>query len=363
MRIFLSAGEASGDAYGATLAREIRKLDPEVCLEGVGGPLMRSAGVRILVDSSGWGAISISHALAVVPRAMAGLARARSALTPAGDVFVPIDFGAFNVPLARCAKAAGWRVVMFIPPGSWRRDRQGKDVPAIADVVVTPFPWSAELLAGIGVRAHFLGHPIKQLGQPPPAGPREAVAILPGSRRHEVTSNLPIIAEAVHGLDRPAVFAVAPGLDVDWLAAEWRRLAPRRTDDRFSAEGSGHVLAQCRAAVVCSGTATLEAALVRCPMVVVYRLSRATSIEAKLLRIRRPKFVALPNIILDRAVVPELVHEEARPEAIRLHLEGLLANGEARSAQISAFEELEDVLGPADAITAAARLILQEARS
>ena len=368
-RVFLSAGEASGDAYGAALARQMGAYD----FEGVGGPRMAAAGVRLHGDTSTWGAISIVQSLAVAPRALRGYYRAKRQMsrgTP--GLFIPIDFGYANIRLAKHAKRLGWKVLYFVPPGSWRRDRQGRDLPAITDAIVTPFSWSAEILNRMGANAHWFGHPIKQLlrgaGGPLGSGEpgqdargthgrdaRATVAVLPGSRAHEIEENLPIVAAALPS-DRRAEFALAPTVDADAFRDRWAALAPERREDLFTPSDTAGVLSRARAAIVCSGTATLEAALCRCPMVVVYRVSRAMEIEAKLIGFKRPKFIALPNILLDRPVVPELVQEEASPEAVRRHLGELLEDGVARRAQLDDFAELDRILGPEDAITRAAQL-------
>lgn len=355
MRVFISAGEASGDAYGAALAREI---GTSATFEGMGGVRMAAEGVQLHANTSTWGAISIAQSLAVVPRALSGYFRTRRALkkgTP--GVFVPIDFGWVNIRLARHAKAAGWKVVYFIPPGSWRRDRQGGDLPGLTDAIVTPFPWSAALLTAAGANAHFFGHPIKQLLRD--ASQNEArtdqIAVLPGSRVHELEENLPTIAASIP--ETPVEFALAPSVDLTEFKARWGRLAPQRQNDRFAVGNTAAVLRRSRAGIVCSGTATLEAALSACPMVVIYRVSRSMELEAKIIGFKRPKYIALPNILLDRDVVPELIQDEATPTAIRGYLDAIYADSEVRERQLADFRELDQLLGRDDAVTRTAELI------
>ncbi|AIE85653.1 lipid-A-disaccharide synthase [Fimbriimonas ginsengisoli] len=445
MRIFISAGEASGDAYGAALAREMQRLSPRIeakefeeivrgsmfwpaapdgatpdessekirngfsellgyALEdyvpsdlnlddlfqtpwaeiparlyerliaecpgrmtphlyaGIGGRRMREAGIDLVADSGNWGAISITQSLKVVPRVLGGYFAAKTQLRQdAPGLFIPIDFGYANIRLARHAKRFGWKVLYFVPPGSWRRDRQGRDLPQLTDAISTPFEWSAEILRRMGANAHWFGHPIKQLLGDARARNeiRQGVAILPGSRRHEIAENLPLIAEVLSKGDYgPAEFGLAPTVDVEDFRKEWTRLAPSRPGDRFTAGDTAGVLRRGRAGIVCSGTATLEAALCECPMVVVYRLSPAVMIEAKLLRIKRPKFIALPNILLDRTLVPEFVQDEATPAAVAEALTAIWKDGQARESQLQGFRELDILLGPDDAITQTAKLAL-----
>lgn len=352
MRITLSAGEASGDAMGAGLARAIRDLAPEAELSGLGGARMAEAGVRLVDDSSRWGAISVAQSLRVAFRAVRGAKRLVKELRRGEPgVFVPIDFGFLNVRLARKAKSLGWKVLYFMPPASWRRDRQGADLPSVSDEIVTPFSWSAETLREMGATVHWYGHPLKALRAFPAGEVPEGryVAALPGSRSHELASHLPYFAEVVRGLPERVVFALPKGTDAAAIRAEWGRLAPERTLDEFRSDAVRPTLAGARAALVCSGTATLEAALAGTPMVVVYVLSPAMRREAALIRYRRPRHIALPNILLDRRAVPEHAEREpVDPAVVRADLDRLLADSPEREGQIAAFRELDGLLGPGE---------------
>lgn len=363
MRTFISAGEASGDAYGAEIAREIRRLGAsDLSFEGLGGGRMQDAGVELLADTGAWGAITFVHSLAAVPRVLRGYFAASRALArrPPG-LFVPIDFGFVNIRLAAQAKRNGWKVLYFVPPGSWRRDRQGKDLAKLTDAISTPFPWSAELLRAAGADAHWFGHPLRQLLRNRLAsqsmGERQGLAVLPGSRRHEIAENLPLIAEVVKRYDLgPVEFGLAPAVRIASFERLWKRLAPGRSGDQFTQGDTPGVLLRARAAIVCSGTATLEAALCHCPMVVVYRVGRLVELEAKIVGFKRPKFMALPNILLDRAAIPEFLQERATPEAVGEAVISLVSDPAARSSQLEAFTEIESLLGSDDAITKTAEL-------
>ncbi|MCX7800804.1 MAG: hypothetical protein N2109_10735 [Fimbriimonadales bacterium] len=363
MRIVLSAGEASGDAYGAALVRHARPLLPDAQWAALGGRRLLAAGVSLWEDTSSWGAMGVVQSLRVAPRAAIGFYRTlRRLRSEQPGWLVPIDFGFFNTRLARRAKGLGWKVLYFIPPGCWRRDRGGQGLRELVDAVSTPFPWSAENLRRDGIQAHWFGHPLRQLvqeagGDAPER--REALAVLPGSRLHELEANLPALAEALRDWPTPIVFPVAPTLAAETLRERWLRLTGRAGDE-FRTDGAARALLGCRAAVVCSGTATLEAALCGCPMVVVYRLSRAMRVEVRLLRIR-VRHISLPNILLQRSAVPELVDDAATPQAIRGQAEAVW-HGPAREDQLLAFRELEGLLGPADGIARTAQLLASLAR-
>ena len=323
----------------------------------VGGQNLHQAGAALVADSSNWGAVGIAEALKMVPKAWVGYDEARRRLTRHDPgLFVPIDFGYLNIKLARRAKAAGWKVLYFVPPGSWRRDKQGADLPDVTDAIVTPFAWSAEILNGMGADARFFGHPLKSIvAKVPDAERRSGVTMLPGSRKHEVKHNLPLMAEVARSLQCELRIGVAPNLAVESLERTWNRLrGPAAT---FTRDGRSALKAS-RAAVVCSGTATLEAALCRCPSVIVYRVSKVIELEYL---VRRPKigFIGLPNIILDRPVVPELVQYDATPQGVLTRLVPLLEDGAVRQSQLDAFEEIDTACGPSDCFERTAELAME----
>jgi len=355
-RVFFSAGEASGDAYAAELAIRVLGEWPGALLQGVGQARSRAAGISVVVDSSSWGAVSVSEAVKAAGRVLVGLRRARRALAdgPPG-VLVVIDFGAFNVPLARTAKRLGWKVVYFVPPGSWRRGPAGKDLPLVSDVAVTPFEWNERALREAGAQAYWYGHPLKQLvAQTPIPEPREGVALLPGSRPHEVAQNLGLMAEVTAGMGEPLWLAPAPAFSDEEILRLWAA-AGGRAEVRI-VRPARSALAGARAAIVCSGTATLEAALLRCPHVIVYRGSRWMELEVKV-RGARIDHIGLPNILLERRAVPEFVLRGAEPGPVGAALQKLLEDGPERAEQLRAFEEVNALCGGADALDRAAELI------
>ncbi len=331
---------------------------------GLGGRKFMAEAETVLVDSSLWGAIGIVEAARVLPRVARGYFRAREILAsrPPG-LFIPIDFGFVNIKLARLAKAHGWSVLYYMPPGSWRKDKQGSDLPAIANEIVTPFPWSSEILNRMGASAHFFGHPLKQmiadaLASGPPAKRENLLAILPGSRIHEVERNLPIIAASIDGLPLDIELAAASSLTDEKLRtvidSVWPAgcLKPKIIRDTY------RLLSEARAAIVCSGTATLEAALCGCPCLVMYRGSKAMEIEFAL---RKPRFnyISLPNILLDRPAIPELIQRDAEPRQMRRLVEDLLTEGPARASQLEDFREIDLMSGPRDAVSQTAGLALK----
>lgn len=341
MKVFFSAGEASGDTYASLIALELGRWLPISEMSGIGGRRMEDAGIKILASSRIWGAMGIWQSVLVAPRIARGYFSVTAKLKKEKPgLLVAIDFGFFNIRLAKWAKKQGWKVIYFVPPGSWRRDKQGKDLPFITDHVVTPFPWSADLLRQMGASVSFWGHPLAEMVARTPDQPvREGIALLPGSRMHEVQYNLPAMAEAAKKLPGPFRFGVAQTLDPEELERRWTALGgPPAT---YS--GTVHeVLKSSRAAIVCSGTATLESALCLCPCCVIYKGSAMMNLEYKIVN---PKFdfFALPNILAGKKIVEELLQEQATSENIVAALTHVL-DGPGRDAQLKEFARIKDEL-------------------
>lgn len=367
-RIFISAGEASGDALGGALIQRLAALNSNLTFEGVGGAKMAESGARIVANSRHWGAISILESLKVAPRVMAGYRQAKSALFGGiPGLFVAIDFGFVNVRLIKFAKAYGWKTLYFMPPGSWRRpegDRPCKR-PAFlgsADAIVTPFAWSEEWLKGFGADVHWFGHPLKELlaVQPNSVEPinEGAVVFLPGSRNHELGTNLPLFAELAK-TQAKTVLVVAPNLSLPKVEAIWRRSLPDRAWHQVVQRPVIEVLQGAKAAVVCSGTAALEAALCGCPHLVMYKFPPIAEWEAKLVGFKMPKYIGMGNIILDRPAIPEFIQAEATLPNLSSALEKIIADTKTKQDQAIAFDQISQALGGNRAISQTAELALK----
>jgi lipid-A-disaccharide synthase len=360
--VLISTGEPSGDAVGAALLREMRALGFDGKAYAVGSVRLRDAGAEIIANSSTWGALGVYQAVKKAPRLIAGgLGVFRWIKREKPDLVIAIDFGFMNVRACKVAKKCDLKTFYFLPPGSWRRDRAGDDLPAIADRIATQFPWSEKMLRDKGANVQWVGHPVKQMVGDVSSGVRPLLAILPGSRRHEIELNLPVMARATQLLERELsgltiTIACAPTADGRWVQTLWSRhcsLPATVTQD-----GAINALKYAKAAIVCSGTATLEAAICKTPMVVVYVLDKLMVAEAKLVRLKFD-FIAQPSILLNRLVAPELFYVNATPERVAQELKPLLTESDARRKQLADFDEIETLLGPGDAITRAARIALE----
>ena len=367
LRVLLIAGEASGDLHGAAFVRALRQRVPTVEIAGVGGAHLRDAGMRILIhtaDVSTMGLVETFGTIGRLVRAYRRLVRFLDTERP--QLVVLIDYPEFNLLIARQAKRRGIRVFYFIGPQvwAWRRGRV-RTIQRRVDKLGVVFPFEEGLYNSNGrVLAEFIGHPLLDVVRPTRSvaetrirygldAQRRTLALLPGSRKKEVRYLLGPLCAAADVLARDgwqAVVAVAPDLDESDLAAavNGQRLAvPLARGDTYN------VVAAADAAIVASGTATLETALLGCPMVIVYRMAPFTYWLARLLV--RVDWIGMPNIILQHPVFPELVQRAVTPAAMAAAVRDL----QGRRAEVGeALDTLRTNLGEAGAAERAANLAL-----
>ena len=365
--ILISAGEASGDMYAAQLARALQARTG-VHLFGMGGPKMREAGVEIVADASEIAVVGITevlHRLPAVWRAWRRLDREAVRRKPA--LAITVDSPGFNFGLARRLKKHDIRIVYFISPQIWAwRPGRMRWIQRRFECVLVIFPFEEEIYRKAGVAVDFVGHPLVDSVRPQMTREQFAarfgldekcpiVALLPGSRPSEIRRSMPIIAEACAALQKSApvqfVLVVASGLDAH-IFDSYARM------DLHITPATGVVydaLAAADCAVVSSGTATVEAALLGAPMVVVYRLSGLTAMIAQRL-VRTPLF-AMVNLISGRQVVPELIQDKFTAEALEREIRRLLDSPQERERQKRDLAGVRLKLGPGGAIERAAQVI------
>jgi lipid-A-disaccharide synthase len=374
-RILLVTGEASGDLHGAHLAAAIVAQDPTVEVVGIGGAAMRAAGVTLIPNVPQLDVMGLIGLSAV--RTWIGRLRAvrRILRSEPWDLVVFIDNPGLNLHFARVAKAAGRRVLYYIAPQVWAwRPGRMKWIRRRVDHVVVILPFEARLYERAGVRCTFVGHPLLdsvaphydktalrrryQLRESAPV-----VGLLPGSRAAEVTMLLPLLLEtaAQTAAREPATqFLVAQAASIDdHLLNRLLEDSPVRV--QIVKDQASEVMAASDLLVVASGTATLQAAVIGTPMILVYKTTLPTYWVARLLI--RVKWIGLVNLVAGRTIVPELIQDEANAERLIGEVRALLNDREAYNRMKDGLREVRHALGEPGASRRAARVVLEECRA
>jgi lipid-A-disaccharide synthase len=372
MRLLLSCGEPSGDLYAGELVRELRLRQADLEVFGLGGDRMASQGAELLAHVKDLAVVGLLEVVAhlrslrrVFDRVLSEVERRRP------DVAVLVDYPDFNLRLARQLRQRGVRVVYYVSPQvwAWRRGRLDS-IRKTVDHMLVIFPFEEALYRDADVPVTFVGHPLVDLVRAP-ANPaaflesvgldpkRPVVALLPGSRPKEIGHNLPPVLGAVERLaaQRPDLqfpLALAPGLDAATVANAVGSLPVR-----VVANQTQGVLASCTVAVVASGTATVEAALLGAPMVVVYRLAPLTYLLGRRL-VKVPHF-AMANLIAGERVVPEVIQRELTPERVATEVRVLLDDPGRRQRMREGLAEVRRRLGKPGASARAAEAVLDVA--
>ncbi len=369
------AGEASGDLHGASLAKALQTLHPDVRLIGVGGQHMRAAGIELVEGLHRLDTIGVPGP-ATIWKGLANIAilkRFFKRETLDGVVFV--DNPSVNLRLAKIAARCGHRVIYYIAPQLWAWGRRRLTViQRVVSRMIVVLPFEELLYRDAGVPCRFVGHPLldgmasdydrarsrKQLGLP-----REGVilGVLPGSRRAEIQSLLPVMLEATLRVKAwfPALHCVigqAPTVPDDWLHDALRHttipvtVIPNQPND---------VMAAADVLLVASGTATLQAALIGTPMVLAYRVSWLTYVLARM--ILKVHYVGLVNLVAGRGVVPEVLQADVTAERLSEEALRLLKNRTHYERMREDFGCVRAQLGPPGASLRAAEEVLAECRA
>lgn len=327
-KIMIVAGEASGDMHGGNLARAIRRLLPAVRLVGMGGTHMRAAGVETFVDISDISVVGIWEVITHfkdIRRAFNLMKGVLKDDPPAAAVF--IDYPDFNLRLAKEAKKADVPVAYYISPQvwAWRKGRV-KTIARVVDKMLVAFPFEDEFYKKSGVDSLFVGHPLlDEAGETPEKAvlaarfnldpERPILGLLPGSRRKEVSFHLPVMLAAFRKIKEkiPEMQGIIPIADTLGME-EFQPFMRGFEDVRLIRHDTAGVMAVMDAAVVASGTATLQTALHGKPMVIIYRLSPLTYHIGRMLI--KLKHIGMVNLVAGEGVVPELVQQDATSENI-----------------------------------------------
>ncbi len=356
LAFLLSAGEASGDTYGAQLIEALRQLAPSSAFFGMGGEKMRSSGAELLVNANEVAVVGLVEVVTHLPairRRFKHLVAEASKRKP--DAAILVDFPDFNLRLARELHRLGIPVFYFVSPQIWAwRTGRVKQIKRYVRKMIVIFPFEQEFYRRHGVEVSYVGHPLAY--EPPPEISREEfaaqhgldpkkqwIALLPGSRRKEVKLNLEQMVWAAfilkeQGNDFQFLLPVASTLEKDWLLQQLREWpVPVIPTDNARA-----TLMHSRAAVVASGTATVEAALSGTPFVVVYRLAPLTWLLGR--RLVKLDTFAMPNLIAGKKIVTELIQKDFTAQDVARELNAIIPDGTARQQMEAALKMVQQRL-------------------
>jgi lipid-A-disaccharide synthase len=366
MKYYIIAGEASGDLHGSNLMKAIFKNDPAAQIQCWGGELMQAAGGKLVKHYRSLAFMGFVEVLLNLRTILSNIAFCKKDITEfEPDILICIDYPGFNLRIAKWAKERGLKVVYFIAPQvwAWKENR----VPAMRATIdrlmcILPFEkqyfkerWNWEV--------DYVGHPLMEviealdaLPHPLPSLPHQAlIALLPGSRQQEIKKKLPIMLSVAKEFpEEHFVIAQAPGIDSDWF----NTLIPNLPNVHVVAANTYAILQHSKAALVTSGTATLETALLNVPEIVCYKGNPITLALAK--RFVKIKFIALVNLIMDKEVVKELIQEDLTTNNLSIELKQLLQDPNKQASIKADYAALKQVLTTGNKATEVAASIIKE---
>ncbi len=371
MHYFIIAGEASGDLHAAGLIEKLREKDPDARFSFLGGDCMsKAAGTSPILHYREMAFMGFSEVLRNLRKIFGNLKIAKKAIDAARpDCIIAVDYPSFNLKIARHAHKAGIPVVWYISPKIWAWKKwRIKDIRRLVDRMLCILPFEPDFYAANDYsEATYVGNPsVEEIDKALAAvAPRadflrrhklrdhRIIALLPGSRRGEIRCNLPVMNEVARRYPQYTIaVAAAPGIDDAFYSS--------LTDFPIVRGATHELLAHSHAALVTSGTATLEAALAEVPQVVTYRSNGSRLAYNLMKRLLHVKYVSLPNLITDAPVIPEQLLHECTVDIVDERLRALTREGApARESQLAGYAEMRRLLGPSGAASRAADAIIK----
>ncbi len=371
--ILVVAGEVSGDLHAAKVVRALKARLPEADFWGIGGDDLQAEGVELLQHTDQMSVMGLAEVLkhygflkSVFDQVLAEVDRRKP------DAALLIDYPGFNLRLAAELKQRGVKVFYYICPKVWAWNK--KRIPKMAQIIdrlMVVFPFEVEVFKGTDLKVDFVGNPLVAqidnfLAEAPAELPWDGgrrIALLPGSRTQEILRILPPILEAAQLLEERipdlSFMIASPNQRIESLVNE--QIAQARIKPSHLAVVRGQareLMRQADAAIVTSGTATLETALIGTPQIIVYKTSAFTAWFARL--VLTIKHVGLVNILANRTLCPELLQQAARPESMADEVEKLIEDTPEREAMFAGYAEVRAMLGGQDAAENVARILAGE---
>lgn len=373
-KIMFSAGETSGDMHGANLAKAIKNMYPDAELFGFGGPQMEKAGVKLcknMLDYSVMGFWEVLINLRRMFKLKSALVEEMKRQKP--DILVLIDYPDFNWRLASEAKKLNIPVFSYIPPSAWAwRKGRAKKVAKIANKIVAIFPFEIDVYKQAGADISFVGNPLLDNVHASMSKDEaykffginendDNILLLPGSRKQEIANLLDPMFEAAKIISQERLNAkfflpVAPGIDEQYLN---NKIIEYKLNVKLCFEKTYDLMNCCDFAIATSGTVTLEAALMNLPSIVLYKMSTITYRIAKIFV--DVKYFSLPNILVDKGVLPELLQDEVNGQNIAKYARTLYKGTESANDLKQELKKVKEKLGLPGVADKTAKLILQTA--
>lgn len=366
-KLFIITGEHSGDQHAANVVKELKKASKDIIIEAVGGKNLADQGVPLFCDHSKMSVVGLNFKI-LIDHILLGkkvVDYLKNTFKP--DMVLLVDYGGFNLSIAKVLKKSGFKVFYYIPPQIWAsRKWRLKTVKKYIDKVITIFPFETKMYEEAGIDVEFSGNPLleqvsekadksmvfKELGLDPN---KKLVSIFPGSRTFEIKHLLNVFLDAVKIMKEKNqnlqfVLCQAPTIKDELLhraVSEGVKIVKNKNYELLSSSD---------ALMLASGTVALEAALYETPMIISYKAPKFFYLVYLL--VRCIKMVSLPNIILDKKIVPELIQENAKPGIIADHLLNILENDRYREDMINSLKNVKEMLSTENSANKTSKIIL-----
>lgn len=355
MKIFVSAGDVSGDRHAAMLIKELRSLENELEIYGIGGDELVKEGAQIFNHLEDISVVGFGEVLGRLPAIIRAKRRARRILRESRpDVLLLVNYPGFNLPLARDAHRMGIVVVYYIPPQVWAWGRHRiKYIKRWVDKVIVILPFEEDFYKRFGIKAYYVGHPLlDEINRT--ALEEDYISLLPGSRMGEIKHILPLLLSVSKSLpNEKFIIPLSSHKHIDYVLS----LVGKENPSIHVKVGSTYeVLSRSKLAIAASGTITLECAIIGVPLIIVYKVSPITWFFARAL-VDVP-YAGLVNLIANKEVAPEYLQSRAKTEIICRAVEKIL--GEEKQSMKAELERVEAKLGGRGASKKAAEILLMK---
>lgn len=362
MKYYIIAGEASGDLHGSNLIKEISLLDTTAAYRGWGGDKMQEAGAVLVKHYRQLAFMGFAEVIKNLPTILKNLTYCKKdILAYKPDALILIDYPGFNLRIAKWAKQQGLKVIYYISPQVWAwKENRVKAIKRDVDKMLVILPFEKEFYSKRNYETEYVGHPLVNVVDNFLPGKKlfedkNIIALLPGSRKQEILKKLPVMLEASKNFTGyHFVIAKAPGIEESFYSGLLRPYS----NVSFVVNQTYQLLSEAKAALVTSGTATLETALFGVPEVVCYKGSNISYQIAK--RLIKIKYISLVNLIMDKEVVKELIQDNLTVENITSELNAILTNTARQQQMKNDYAQLKNLLGKGGNASAnAARSIIE----